>query len=74
MLRHADGELTTAEIRGHMQDTMQQHAAVYREGKVLAEGCVKIDEDVQKLKDVKLTIGVSSGILISLRLSSSRTC
>merc|ERR1711871_1533096 len=54
-LRHADGELTTAEIRGHMQDTMQQHAAVYREGTVLAEGCVKIDEDVQKLKDVKLT-------------------
>jgi succinate dehydrogenase / fumarate reductase flavoprotein subunit len=37
-VRHAKGDLRTSEIRKNMQRTMQNHAAVFREEKVLREG------------------------------------
>jgi len=43
-LRHAEGELTTSEIRAQMQETMQNNAAVFRTGEVLEEGCKLIDD------------------------------
>lgn len=54
-LRYADGSLSTAEIRSEMQHVMQDHAAVYRTSELLAEGKVKIDQVVDKFKDVKVT-------------------
>ncbi|GAB4167878.1 MAG: succinate dehydrogenase flavoprotein subunit [Wenzhouxiangellaceae bacterium] len=54
-LRHADGECPTAEIRGRMQRTMQNHAAVFRTDESLAEGVEKIDEVYAMFDQVKVT-------------------
>ncbi len=42
--RNVKGDTSTAELRGSMQRTMQDHAAVFRTGDVLNEGVVKIDK------------------------------
>uniref|UniRef100_A0A674EV54 Succinate dehydrogenase [ubiquinone] flavoprotein subunit, mitochondrial n=1 Tax=Salmo trutta TaxID=8032 RepID=A0A674EV54_SALTR len=52
-LRFADGNIRTSEIRVNMQKTMQNHAAVFRTGKVLKEGCDKMDAVYQTLDDIK---------------------
>uniref|UniRef100_A0A8C7FEX6 succinate dehydrogenase n=1 Tax=Oncorhynchus kisutch TaxID=8019 RepID=A0A8C7FEX6_ONCKI len=52
-LRFADGNMRTSEIRVNMQKTMQNHAAVFRTGKVLKEGCDKMDAVYQTLDDIK---------------------
>jgi succinate dehydrogenase / fumarate reductase flavoprotein subunit len=41
-LRHAKGELRTADIRLNMQKVMQGHAAVFRTGETLEEGVRKL--------------------------------
>ena len=41
-LRHAKGGQSTAQLRGKMQRAMQDHAAVFRTGEVLAEGVEKL--------------------------------
>nr|CEL69543.1 TPA: Succinate dehydrogenase [ubiquinone] flavoprotein subunit, mitochondrial [Neospora caninum Liverpool] len=46
-VRHANGPLSTAQIRQRMQKTMQDHAAVFRTGPVLKEG-VEMMKDVAK--------------------------
>eukprot|EP00937_MAST-01D_sp_MAST-1D-sp2_P007344 g7344.t1 len=51
-LRFSSGPKPTAEIRGEMQRTMQEHAAVYRTAETLAEGKTKIDEVVASFADV----------------------
>ncbi|XP_033983368.1 succinate dehydrogenase [ubiquinone] flavoprotein subunit, mitochondrial [Trematomus bernacchii] len=52
-LRYANGSLRTSEIRLNMQKTMQAHAAVFRTGSVLKEGCEKMDAVYQTLADIK---------------------
>ncbi|XP_034729056.1 succinate dehydrogenase [ubiquinone] flavoprotein subunit, mitochondrial [Etheostoma cragini] len=52
-LRFANGSLRTSEIRLNMQKTMQAHAAVFRTGPVLKEGCDKMDDIYQTLDDIK---------------------
>lgn len=42
--RNADGGTSTSELRGAMQRTMQDHAAVFRTGDTLNEGVGKINE------------------------------
>merc|ERR1719174_1480319 len=54
-IRHAKGDLSVAKIRGDMQRTMQDDAAVFRTDKTLAEGCVKIDSVMASFEDVGLT-------------------
>lgn len=54
-LRHADGGISTADLRMEMQMTMQQDAAVFRTDKSLAEGCVKMKEVAAKVDDLKVT-------------------
>lgn len=54
-LRYAEGSMSTAEIRGELQQVMQEHAAVYRTADSLKEGKAKVDEVVAKLDDVKVT-------------------
>ena len=54
-LRHSTGPLSTAEIRGNMQQVMQNHAAVFRVQDKLEEGVIKIDEVCKSMKDVGIT-------------------
>jgi succinate dehydrogenase / fumarate reductase flavoprotein subunit len=53
-IRHADGSLTTAQIRENMQRTMQQYAAVFRTGESLQIGKEKMQEVFASFKDVKV--------------------
>jgi succinate dehydrogenase / fumarate reductase flavoprotein subunit len=53
--RHANGTVTTAELRLEMQKTMQLDAAVFRTDKTLAEGCTKMDSVARKMDDLKVT-------------------
>lgn len=54
-LRYAKGSTSTAELRGQMQRTMQNHAAVFRDGASLAEGVVKIDQCFAGKTDIGTT-------------------
>jgi succinate dehydrogenase (ubiquinone) flavoprotein subunit len=53
-LRFANGSVPTAELRGKMQKTMQNHAAVFRTGEVLTEGCKKMSDLWPSLHDIKV--------------------
>lgn len=53
--RHAKGGTRTSELRGKMQRTMQDHAAVFRTGDTLNEGVTKIDECFQGKHDLNVT-------------------
>ncbi len=54
-LRNANGSLSTAEIRDNMQQTMQNHAAVFRTSDSLAEGVEKMSQVAASFADVKVT-------------------
>mmetsp|Transcript_13241 Transcript_13241/g.18746 ORF Transcript_13241/g.18746 Transcript_13241/m.18746 type:complete len:637 (-) Transcript_13241:609-2519(-) len=54
-IRFSEGSTPTSEIRSEMQNTMQEHAAVYRTAETLAEGKEKIDQVVKKFDDIKVT-------------------
>jgi succinate dehydrogenase / fumarate reductase flavoprotein subunit len=51
-LRHADGSRSTASIRDEMQHVMQGHAAVFRTGETLQEGCELISKVIAAFPDV----------------------
>ncbi|TNE27471.1 MAG: succinate dehydrogenase flavoprotein subunit [Alphaproteobacteria bacterium] len=53
-LRHADGDITTAELRLEMQKDMQEHCAVFRDAKTLKAGCKKIAALWKKRDDLKV--------------------
>jgi succinate dehydrogenase / fumarate reductase flavoprotein subunit len=59
-IRYSRGELSTANIRGKMQKTMQKHAAVFRTEELLKEGASLIDDIRASYKD----IGISDRSLI----------
>jgi succinate dehydrogenase / fumarate reductase flavoprotein subunit len=54
-LRHAKGNVATAELRLEMQKTMQSDAAVFRTDKTLAEGVEKMYAVAAKMNDIKVT-------------------
>jgi len=54
-LRHANGSISTADIRLQMQKTMQKYAAVFRTEKTLQEGVQKIDEVYKLFPEVKVS-------------------
>jgi len=54
-LRHAKGNVPTAELRLEMQTTMQADAAVFRTDKTLAEGVEKMTAIAAKMDDVSVT-------------------
>ena len=54
-IRHADGKETTAQIRRQMQRCMQNHAAVFREEAVLAEGTKQMSEIWKGFEQLKLS-------------------
>ncbi|XP_037713891.1 succinate dehydrogenase [ubiquinone] flavoprotein subunit, mitochondrial [Drosophila subpulchrella] len=53
-LRHANGSITTADLRLKMQRTMQHHAAVFRDGPILQDGVNKMKEIYKQFKDIKV--------------------
>jgi len=53
-LRNANGSITTADLRLKMQKTMQNHAAVFREGDTLKKGCRLMDDIFQEQKNLKI--------------------
>jgi len=53
-MRHASGELPTAQIRDDMQHTMQRDVAVFRDAQVLADGKKKIDDIVGGLDEIAI--------------------
>ncbi|GMU42689.1 MAG: succinate dehydrogenase flavoprotein subunit [Xanthomonadales bacterium] len=54
-LRHAKGGTPTAEIRLTMQKAMQNHAAVFRTGESLREGCRKVSAVYAGFADVRVS-------------------
>ncbi len=54
-LRHAKGNVATAELRLEMQKTMQADAAVFRTDKTLAEGVEKMYAVAAKMDDIRVT-------------------
>jgi len=54
-LRHANGAISTAEMRLDMQKTMQTDAAVFRSNKSLTEGVDKMSAIAAKMGDLKVT-------------------
>ncbi|XP_064537757.1 succinate dehydrogenase [ubiquinone] flavoprotein subunit, mitochondrial [Drosophila montana] len=53
-LRHANGNITTADLRLKMQRCMQNHAAVFRDGPILEKGVREMKEIYKLFKDVKV--------------------
>lgn len=54
-LRFSNGSIKTADLRLNMQKTMQAHAAVFRTGEVLKEGCEKMADISKQMADVQLS-------------------
>ena len=54
-LRYADGSITTAKLRGRMQQTMQEDAAVFRDAESLKSGCKRMSEIWTAMADVKVS-------------------
>ncbi|AZV76839.1 succinate dehydrogenase flavoprotein subunit [Parasedimentitalea marina] len=54
-LRHAKGNVATAELRLEMQKTMQADAAVFRTSKTLSEGVEKMTAIAGKMDDLSVT-------------------
>ena len=53
--RNAKGGSPTAEVRLQMQQTMQKHAAVFRDSAPLAEGCELMQKVNQRMQDIAVS-------------------
>jgi succinate dehydrogenase / fumarate reductase, flavoprotein subunit len=53
--RHAKGGSPTAEVRSEMQRTMSQHAAVFRNDELMAEGKVKLAKTYARMQDLHVS-------------------
>ena len=53
--RNAEGSRSTAEVRLSMQRIMQNHAAVFRTGETLREGCEKLSGVFEAMPDLKVS-------------------
>ena len=54
-LRHADGDIATAELRLTMQKTMQEDAAVFRTKETLKQGCKRMSAVYADYANVKVS-------------------
>jgi len=76
-LRHADGDVPTADLRLEMQKTMQADAAVFRTSKTLAEGVEKMTGVAAKMADIKVTdrsLVWNSDLMETLELTNLMPC
>jgi succinate dehydrogenase / fumarate reductase flavoprotein subunit len=53
--RNANGGTPTAQIRGEMQRAMSQHAAVFRNDELMAEGKVKLADTYKRMEDINVS-------------------
>jgi succinate dehydrogenase / fumarate reductase flavoprotein subunit len=75
-IRNASGSTPTSEIRKQMQRCMQNHAAVFREEKVLSEGSTKMTEIWHGYDQLKLndrTLVWNSDLAEALELDNLRS-
>ena len=63
-LRFSNGNVSTADLRLTMQKTMQEHAAVFRTGEVLREGCKKVGALFKQMDDIKVMTNGGCGLRI----------
>ena len=54
-IRHASGNKRTSEIRGKMQQTMQNHAAVFRDQQILDDGKNSMEEVWKSFDDISIS-------------------
>ena len=76
-LRNANGSLTTAQIRKSMQRTMQNDAAVFRTTKTLKEGCDKMGQIADSLRDIKVSdrsLIFNTDLIEALELENLMAC
>ena len=55
-LRFGKGQTPTADLRNKLQKTMQNHAAVFRDGPTLKEGVDKVYDLINEANDLKVNI------------------
>ena len=75
-IRNANGSLKTSEIRRNMQKSMQNHAAVFREEKVLSEGAMQMAEIWKSYDQLKIsdrTLVWNSDLVEALELDNLRS-
>ncbi len=75
-IRNANGSLKTSEIRRNMQKSMQNHAAVFREEKVLSEGAAQMAEIWKSYDQLKIsdrTLVWNSDLVEALELDNLRS-
>jgi succinate dehydrogenase / fumarate reductase flavoprotein subunit len=53
--RNAKGGTPTAQLRGEMQRAMSQHAAVFRNDELMAEGKVKLADTYKRMEDIHVS-------------------
>lgn len=76
-LRHANGKTTTASLRGKMQHTMQEDAAVFRDQESLKSGCNRMDENWAAMSDLKVSdrsMVWNSDLVETLELENLMAC
>ena len=76
-LRFKEGDVNTSTIRLSMQKTMQNHAAVFRDGPVMREGIVKMNALWKDMANVKLTdkgMIWNSDLVETLELQNCKFC
>ncbi len=76
-IRHADGSITTAELRDKMQRAMQEDVAVFRMEETLRDGIKRIEEAFAQFKDVKVhdrSLIWNSDLVETLELSNLLVC
>lgn len=62
-VRHANGQSPVADLRLKMQKTMQAHAAVFRTGPLLEEGCVKMGDLYKTMVGLHVCFGLTRAAL-----------
>ncbi len=75
-IRNAGGSMSTSEIRRNMQRSMQNHAAVFREEKVLSEGAAQMADIWKSYEQLKIsdrTLTWNSDLVEALELDNLRT-
>lgn len=53
-MRHAEGSESVYDVRLAMQKVMQKYCAVFRDAKILKEGCAELKKVADRLKNIKM--------------------